>query len=414
MAEGGILLPEGTIKCGCCSKNPVFTHHCDKCKEICERCADIHKELRQGILKEHNVMPIDTKSVYCHTYKELPGVRTHVEVDEDQKFIMSTVVTQTRVCSWNVNNDKSNEAEARKAVNMATFKVSQMPDGTYLKESDIICVQEMTVDPTSVKKARKYLPFVGDHELYDVVASKETTIYNAVFYNNFKFGCDESYEEYCLNFAYDLCEKKRKYCYNCLRKIYDSYQELIVKECYETGCDLDKIKERYPKDHEVTVKRRLKERMAICVLVDKSTEHYTVALSVHNYHTSEGEEGRRDYAILLFDFLENIQYTDLRHTGYTVVIGGDFNFNILKHKDPCLQRYLKQYDIPPYELRPLRQDDGKIDFILVSKPNQGSKFSTLVDGEVKAYDLVPEDYQTLANLNHNPLSVSIEFHTPTV
>ena len=412
MAEGGTVLPEGTIKCGCCSKNHVFTHLCDKCKEICKRCADIHEELEQGILAKHDVMPIDTKSIhYYRTCREQPGVRTRVEVDEDQKPIKSTVITQTRVCSWNVNNDKSNEAEARKAVNMATFKVSQMPDGTYLEESDIFCLQELTVDPASVTKAGKYLPFVG--ESYGVVKSSECKKYNAIYYNTSKFE-HYMYEECCLDLAYGLCEEKHKYCCNGCHNLQHPtlVTRLVSKECSEMKCGLDKIKERYPHH----VKEALNSRTALCVLKDKFTGHYIVALSVHNYHTSVCEKERCNYAVLLLDFLSNIQHcdTDLTRTGYTVVISGDFNFNILKHDDPCLQWYLKQYDIPPYELRPLRQHDGKIDFILVSKPNQGSKFSTLVDGEVKAYDLVPEDHQKQAKLNHNPLSVSIKFHTPIV
>ena len=143
---------------------------------------------------------------------------------------------------------------------------------------------------------------------------------------------------------------------------------------------------------------------------------HIVTVSVHNYSKASVRE---KYALLLFDFLSKLQYTDLNHI---VVIAGDFNFDISVYEDqyPFLQPYLDSYQISKYKLtdlrRGLRRTSQRIDFVMVTKNH--IKFDITLKNE-KAHDLqVPEEVEDQLGgpeghsriTNHNPVSAVVELN----
>ena len=112
----------------------------------------------------------------------------------------------------------------------------------------------------------------------------------------------------------------------------------------------------------------LNSRMAACVLKVKSMpNYYIVPVSICNY--CDGElEAPINFAGLLFDLVSKLQYVDLlQENRYTVIIAGDFNFDITTHPDPFLWQHTHSFVIPHYDVRPLREGKHKIDFIFISK-----------------------------------------------
>ena len=140
--------------------------------------------------------------------------------------------------------------------------------------------------------------------------------------------------------------------------------------------------------------------------------YYIVPVSICNY--CDGEiEAPINFAGLLFDFISKLQYVDLlQENHHTVIIAGDFNFDITTHPDPFLWQHTRSFVIPHYDVKPLREGKNKIDFFVISKQLE-SKVK-----EVQAHDLqIPmvvkqsigeeiKDQRTITN--HNPLSATIE------
>jgi exonuclease III len=261
------------------------------------------------------------------------------------------------VCTWNINGPA--RAELRKEVTRDTFNQQQYQDGTRLGQSDIICVQEMIVKPGHERGTdQEYLPFASD---YGVEQSQEQTgnIYNAVYFSKEKFS---------------KVDDER------LKRTGEIYRS-IRREC----------------------------RMAICVLQIKSLpeqHNIIVVASVHNY-SGRGWSGRgseENYASLLFDFLSQLP------PNITIIIAGDFNFDILACRDPPLTQY---FHIPRYELRPLRKGlpTPMIDFIVVTKSKADAKLQISVS-EMQAHDLQVDgevDVEIQRKItNHSPVSAVIE------
>ena len=319
------------------------------------------------------------------------------------------------------------KAKDRKKVTTATFQHRHY--GGRLDQSDLICIQEMTCNP-SKRTAKQYLPLA---ENYGVAKSKEPSgYYNAVYFNNEMF--DEIAAE-CLDPAYEQMELKRQ-CYEYIERggddriteaesgnlaipkrsnlDSDAFKE-VLRECKKVGFYESIAKYYAPKEMETKPPRGLlKRRMAICVLKIKSRalpRHYLVVISLHNYSKASGRKAPVNYACLLFDFLHQLHHTDLKN--YIVIIAGDFNFDISDCED--LTQYLSSYYIPDYDLRPLRKT--MIDFIVVTKCVMNpSKLDTLslIDVEnVKAHDLkVPEEVKERHVrpkdiTNHSPVSAEI-------
>ena len=337
--------------------------------------------------------------------------------------------TEITVCTWNIMG-KTGYANDRKKVTTATFRHPFRADGTSLGQSDIICVQEMKFNPQYVT-ATEYLPFSPSQ--YGVVQSREpgSNTYNGVFFNKEKF--NEANVE-CLQMAYTLMEYKREF-YDTIRRrdvqidaavkgqlpeCGDSYKKWamckeVLQECKAAGShqDFHKIIGRYcaPRERETrSPKELLERRMAVCVLKAKSMrDHYVVVLSVHNYYNiSTANNAPINYASLLFDFLSK-----LPRLSYTVILAGDFNFDITdKCQASSLEWHLGGYIIPEYMMKPPRNRLNKIDFIVVSEACD-DKFDVQVD--VQAHDLqIPVDvWQKVGGeitkiTNHNPLSATIK------
>jgi hypothetical protein len=188
----------------------------------------------------------------------------------------------------------------------------------------------------------------------------------------------------------------------------------VLSECREAGTlqgfDMKISKFRAPgemetKDPSILLKRR----MAMCVLKIKSLpemhNNIVVAVSVHNYSRRSGVVAPVNYASLLFDFLSKLP------RDFTVIIAGDFNFDIRRLALP------KSYHYPSYILRPLRWGKGIIDFIVVSKTKPDAKLQVSVV-EVQAHDLqiaFEVDYEirndhskNLIITNHSPVSAVIK------
>ena len=327
---------------------------------------------------------------------------------------------------------------------ISTFKEQFYQDRrTSLAQSDIICVQEMTVNPSKLKSA-EYLPFATE---YGVVPNEEpsTGKFNAVYYNKGKFS---EVANNCLDQAYKLMACKRECC-DYIQQGRDTRIEKAIKGELKWG-DSDADKKRMCQEvlQECREARTIKEfktrilpkyrapgedetkdpsdllnrRMAICVLKIKSLpEQHVVAISVHNYSGRSGGEAPENYASLLFDFLSKLHFTGLT---FIVIVTGDFNLDInTKHS---LTRYLHSYHIGcNYTLRPLRRGLNKIDFILATKPIMGARLEITVK-EVQAHDLqvsdeVDDELKRSTNLkgqplshsditNHNPVSAVIELN----
>ena len=349
-----------------------------------------------------------------------------------------TVIT---VCTWNIMGTAS--AANRKKVTTATFLNQYCnpfrANGTSLGQSDIICIQEMKFNPQNVQRvtATEYLPFMKGPFLYGVVQSQEpgSNTHNGVFYNKDKFS--EANVE-CLQKAYTLMEYKRE-CYDSIKRRGDVEIDKAVKgiskltdpewgdsvnkramcqevfqECKAAGSPQGfyEIFDRYcaPRERETrSPKELLERRMAVCVLKAKfMRDYYIVVLSVHNYNTNTAKSAPINFAMLLFDFLSK-----LPRLSYTVILAGDFNFDITdKCQASSLEWHLGGYIIPDYAMKPLRNRLNKIDFIVVRKTCD-DKVDVQVD--VQAHDLqIPVDvWQNVGGeikkiTNHNPLSATIK------
>jgi hypothetical protein len=345
---------------------------------------------------------------------------------------------QNTVSTWNING--SARAWMRKRVTTDTFNLQQYQDGTTLGQSDIICVQEMTTKPGGLRGTdQQYLPFASD---YGVVSRKEPTgnVYNAVYFNQEKFS---QVDDECLTQAYNLMDIKKR-CYDYIQqggderkvkaidgqlsvparfdKVKRKIFEEVLNECEEAECEDtedDKVqafnrkisKFRAPGETETKYPSDLiKRRAAICVLESESLpeDNIIVVASVHNYSRRSGVGAPENYASLLFDFLSKLP------SNITIIIAGDFNFDILACRDPSLTQYLPSYHIPRYELRPLRSRSRTIDFIVVSKTKPKAELQVSVP-EVQAHDLqvngevddeIEGDHSKITN--HSPVSAVIE------
>ena len=299
----------------------------------------------------------------------------------------------------------------------------------------------MTTNPGR-RTTQEYLPFAGNRliQKYGVVQSKEPAgnIYNAVYFNKEKFSQVDD-DEY-LTPAYDLMDFK-KWCYGYIQRGGDKAIEKAIKglqvsvpawidddkidifqevldECEDAGTfqgfneliskyrapNDSKIVTRYPSD-------LLKRRMAICVLKHKYLPKHSniiVVASVHNYSGRSGKGSPENYASLFFDFLSKFP------RNVTVIVGGDFNFDICACRDQSLRQYFPSYHIPRYKLRPLRKSLPIIDFIVVTKSEADAMLQVsvtevqahdlLVDGEV--HDKIKGDHRKITN--HSPVSAVIE------
>ena len=356
--------------------------------------------------------------------------------------IRDTSETQIHTCTWNI--DGKAKAALRKEVTTSTLNERYYQDGrTSLNQSDIICVQEMTVKATT-DKAAEYLPFARD---YGVVQSKEPTgKYNAVYYNKEKFN---QVDIRCLKPAYALMEFKSQCCDYIERGKDARIKKAIRGELEEWGDSDDKkntcqevlrecrklctiqefktkISSKYRAPGEVETNCKdpfdlLNRRMAICVLNIKSLpEQHIIAISVHNYSARSGKPAAENYVSLLFDFISKLWYTSFK---FIVIIAGDFNLDI-RHNESLVRYLCASYRICDYTLRSLRSDSGKmIDFIVVAKPRHNLMLEFTVK-EAQAHDLIisREVNEELIRLsrsrqlehmdsyitNHNPVSAVIE------
>ena len=131
-------------------------------------------------------------------------------------------MTTISVCCWNI--DGLGPAKERKTATNATFKKvehsadkSAHEEHTFkLGESDIICVQELTCNPTPIRKGNihNYFPFARDKCGYKVVNSVEPgrkSKYNAVYYNEIKFFDADVACLQQVEVAYELMALKKEY-----------------------------------------------------------------------------------------------------------------------------------------------------------------------------------------------------------
>ena len=380
----------------------------------------------------------------CATYTKKASVddveETSERLKETLKFSEDDSETQITICTWNINGTAN--AGLRKKVTTATFNQQRYEDGTRLGQSDIICVQEMTNKPGAATD-QEYFPFTGDR--YGVASCKEPAgKYNAVYYNKEKFS---QVAEECLTPAYDLMNIKKR-CYDFIQEGGDTrkknatkglqvnvpawindnderkiFQE-VLSECREAGTlqGFERKISKFQAPGEMETKDPsdlLKRRMAMCVLkiktlpgLDQGKSILIFAASVHNYSGRSGRESPENYACLLFDFLSKLQCNiDFE---FTVIIAGDFNFDILACGDQSLMQYFPSCQIPRYKLRPLREGLSTIDFIVVTKPKPNAQLQVSVS-EVQAHDLqvdrevddkIEGDHRKITN--HSPVSAVIE------
>lgn len=189
----------------------------------------------------------------------------------------------------------------------------------------------------------------------------------------------------------------------------------VLAECKQDGFHAGL--ERYKVPREMVTRSPeilLMHRMAICCLRHKDIHNYSiVVVSVHNYSKRTGKTAPENHAHLLFDFLAKVEAP--------VVIAGDFNLDIAR-KD-SLEKFLCSYSTEPHQLRPLRQDLDRIDFVCL-KDYPPSTFETSLELEsTVAHDLhvppkVLEYYQSQHRVfdektitNHNPLSATLVVKT---
>jgi hypothetical protein len=256
-----------------------------------------------------------------------------------------------------------------------------------------------------------------------------------VYFNKEKFS---QVADWCLTRAYTLIDIKKR-CYDYIQQGGDVTKIMAIKgqlnyhcqwvqnasadetsifqevlhECREAGTllgfDMKISKFRAPGEMETKDPSfLLKSRMAMCVLKIKSLpekrNNIIVAASVHNYSRRSGGRSPENYASLLFDFLSKLP------RDFTVIIAGDFNFDIRRLALP------KSYHYPSYILRPLRWGKGIIDFVVVSKTEPYAKLQVSVS-EVQAHDLQVAwevDYEIKGDhskiTNHSPVSAVIKLN----
>ena len=127
-----------------------------------------------------------------------------------------TSKTKITVCTWNIHG-KARAAD-RREVTTATFQERFIRSGIRLKQSDIICVQEMICKPDG-GKAQEYLPFAA-YPCKQYGASKEpqsANTYNAVFYNKENFAETCILDGYFCK-AYIMLMGYKKQCYDYISR----------------------------------------------------------------------------------------------------------------------------------------------------------------------------------------------------
>ncbi len=324
--------------------------------------------------------------------------------------------TNITVSCWNINGTAG--ADHRKKVLKTTFQ--NQFDGTSLGQADIICIQEMIVDPKGIK-AKEYLPF---HDNYSVVDSKENGVFNALYYKKEKI---QAVTNEPVNRAFHLLEIKRKI-YDEIARKGDTEKHKAVKgelKPIDTASDEEKsmfqevleevknttnsiqhfnnqiAKFKNPGDMETnSPEKLLRRRMAIsCLGVKSLSDYIIVAISFHNYSGRSGKDAPRNGAALLFDFLKKLDCP--------VLIAGDFNY------DATSEIQAANYGVENYRLEPLRK--RRIDFIFLKQCIcNANKFETSLC-DTKAHDLqIPDSIQKKLDdekkqvTNHNPLSATLK------
>ena len=257
------------------------------------------------------------------------------------------------LCCWNIKGDA--KVKYRKPVTTKTFNdvdVPGAPKPTKLCQCDIICLQETTrcttkdllQSPNVPNKARKtlksHIPI--DLDKYGVIASREASVDNVIFYNKKRF---------------TLMDKK-------------------IDKKFKKAFEKIKIDRKW--DFKWTTEILL-ERIAIAFL--QHHDCYLIVISIHNFSKKKGAQ--QVLAFTLFTFLEMLKVTG---TDYPVIIAGDFNCDIKKVK--LLDEYLIDYYVDEYALRPLRttvqKKHKRIDFIVVS--DESSDWD-IEEPKVTAHDL---------------------------
>lgn len=322
-----------------------------------------------------------------------------------------------KLCSWNING--SAKAEYRKEVLSKTFEKVLLP-------CEIICLQEVPFNPSrdsSQRKMKEYIPQLADS--FGVIHVRETAgggIYNAVLFDERKFkdcSTETSFKD-AIEKAYQLMEKKCEI-YRSLSSLDDdrrtaqlstylsmqnSLEYEVAIECNECG-GFKKALKRYSKKDDMpgfirSPKDILQGRIAFSLLKASGIAcNHLIVLSVHALN-----QEAVDFAYLLFDFLGKFGFD------YPMLIAGDFNCHITKI--PYVGRFLKDYDIPHYELRPLR-GGARIDFIM----KKCREPRNVVMTNLSAHDFILPDVGTQeANAaisiemqrtytNHSPLTVKV-------
>ena len=351
---------------------------------------------------------------------------TGLESKIDSISLSDGVEANITICCWNIMGDA--KATDREKVTTETFnhQFTNESEGTKtsLGQADIICLQEMAVKPDG-DKAKNYLPSIDS---YTAVYNRESAgKINAVFFKKEKFKWTKKSGQ--IEQAFQLMEIKRNI-YDKIERKGDNEKkqaeqgklqpwgenddekkmcEEVLDEC-KSEAKFSKGRSRYMRPGELETKSPktlLNDRMAIECLQLKSNPNYSVVvISVHNYSKRSGKELPANFAYLLFDFLAKLEVP--------ILIAGDFNLDITKEKS--LAKYICEYSIEKYEMRPLRKDKkrkdedlARIDFILLGNVDGASFESSLQ--ETTAHDLqVPSttsDIQPEKITNHNPLSATL-------
>ena len=349
---------------------------------------------------------------------------TGLESEIDDISLSDGVEANITICCWNImGNTTAEYNNARKIVTKETFnyQFTNKSEGTKtsLGQADIICLQEMPVKPDG-DKAKNYLPSIDS---YTAVYNKESAgKINAVFFKKEKFKWTKKSGQ--IEQAFQLMEIKRNI-YDEIERIHEKKQaeqgklqpwgegdekkmcEEVLDEC-KSEANFSKGRSRYmwkPDDLETqSPMRLLNDRMAIQCLQLKSNPNYSVVvISVHNY--SKIKELPANFAYLLFDFVGKLKVP--------ILIAGDFNLDITKEKS--LAKYICEYSIEKYEMRPLRKDKkrkdehlARIDFILLGDVDGASFESSLHETTAHNLQVPPEVKEQPEKItNHNPLSATL-------